>query len=210
LSAQHKTPLVPPASWKTSENSAAQMTALTKASPRDGLVTIGPVCPEDTGALFLWLNDFSAANLDSTYRPVDWLTFKAWLDNLGGGGNQVLFAIRKLHDPQIIGFVLFRNFQMVHRSAELGIRIGVETERGRGYGRAAIRLALRYAWDQLNLHRVSLKAYAHNCQAVAAYLSAGFKEEGILQQSEFIGGQWVDQVSMAALNPRECDSGFTK
>jgi RimJ/RimL family protein N-acetyltransferase len=101
----------------------------------------------------------------------------------------------------MIGFVLFKNFQSVYQTAELGVRIGDESERGKGYGTRAVRLALDYAWSVLNLHRVSLNVLAHNERAIVSYLHAGFAIEGKLREAAFIDGQWRDVVAMAALRP---------
>lgn len=178
-----------------------QMAPLTAVSLRNEAVTIGPLLPEDTGPLFLWLNDVDAARLDLAYRPTDWLAFKAWLDELPRTQTQMVFAIRKLFEPHIIGFVVFKNIQLVHRSADIGVRIGAEADRGKGYGTKALTLAASYAWNHLNLHRLSLTVFAHNARAIAAYRAAGFHEEGKLEDAAFIDGEWVDVVPMAALRP---------
>ncbi|HKD21532.1 MAG TPA: GNAT family protein [Rhizomicrobium sp.] len=179
-----------------------QMAPLTAVSLRNETVTIGPLLPEDTGSLFLWLNDVDAARLDLAYRPTDWLAFKAWLDDLPRTQTQLVFAVRKVFEPQIVGFVVFKNIQLVHRSAEMGVRIGAEAERGKGYGTKALMLAANYAWNHLNLHRLSLTVFAHNARAIAAYRTAGFREEGRLQDAAFIDGEWVDVIPMALVNPR--------
>jgi len=179
-----------------------QLAPLTAASLRNETVTIGPLMPEDTGQLFIWLNDVDAARLDLAYRPTDWMSFKAWLDELGRSNAQMVFAIRKLFEPQIIGFVIFKNIQFVHRSADVGVRIGYEVERGKGYGKRALMLALNFAWNHLNLHRVSLTVFAHNARAIAAYRAVGFSEEGLLKDAAFIDGEWVDVVPMATIRPQ--------
>lgn len=178
-----------------------QMAALTAVSLKNEAVTIGPLLPEDTGQLFVWLNDVGAARLDLAYRPTDWIAYKSWMDELSRSTTQFVFAIRKLYEPAIIGFVIFKNIQPVHRSSDVGVRIGVEAERGKGYGKRAMALALDYAWKHLNLHRVSLTVFAHNTRAIASYRAAGFKEEGLLKDAAYIDGEWVDVVPMAALRP---------
>ena len=180
---------------------APQIPPVNAVSLKNDVVAIAPLMPEDTGQLFVWMNDVDAARLDLAYRPTDWMTFKAWLDELARTNTQILFAIRKLFEPQIIGFVVFKNIQSVHRSAEIGLRIGYEGERGKGYGKRALLLALIYAWNHLNLHRVSLTVFAHNARAIAAYRSVGFTEEGRLKDGAFIDGEWVDVLLMAALRP---------
>jgi RimJ/RimL family protein N-acetyltransferase len=170
-------------------------------SLRDEHVTIGPVAPADLGALFVWLNDADSARLDLPFRPLDCIAFKGLIEQIAKDATQVLFAIRKLREPQIIGFTVLRNLQMVHRSAELGIRIGAEAERGKGYGGRAVALVLNYAWNSLNLHRVSLTVLAHNERAIASYLASGFVHEGVLKQAAFIDGKWCDVAVMAVLRP---------
>lgn len=171
-------------------------------SPGDGVVTLEPIQQRDLESLFVWLNDARAARLDLPHRPLDCIAFRDWLDRLPRETSQILFAIRETGRPQMIGFVLFKNFQPVYQTAELGVRIGDESERGKGFGTRAVQLALEYAWNVLNLHRVSLHVLAHNERAIASYLRAGFVSEGVLREAAFIDGQWRDLMVMGALRPR--------
>jgi len=174
-----------------------------EVSPSDGVVSLSPIQQRDLDSLFVWLNDARAATLDLPYRPLDCLAFRDWLDRLPRETSQILFAIREAGRPEMIGFVLFKNFQSVYQTAELGVRVGDESERGKGYGTRAVRLALDYAWGVLNLHRVSLNVLAHNERAIVSYLHAGFVIEGTLREAAFIDGQWRDVVAMAALRPTQ-------
>jgi diamine N-acetyltransferase len=157
------------------------------------------VMPADMGSLFVWLNDAQSARLDLAFKPLDCIAFKGMFEQIAKDGTQVLFAIRKVYAPEIIGFAVLRNIQPVHRSAELGIRIGAEGERGKGLGTRAVALMLKYAWNSLNLQRVSLSVLAHNTRAIASYTTAGFVMEGVLRQAAFIDGKWCDMAIMGAL-----------
>jgi diamine N-acetyltransferase len=172
-------------------------------SLRDDVVAIGPVVPDDIGNLFLWLNDAQAALTDTSFRPVDCLNFNDWLNQNIRQAAQVLFTIRRLQPAHAIGFLQFKNFNPAFRSAEIGLRIGEEADRGKGFGGRALALARDYGWDNLNLRRIMLTAFADNKRAIAAYARAGFREEGVMQSAAFAGGAWHDVVMMAALNPRE-------
>jgi|HubBroStandDraft_5_1064220.scaffolds.fasta_scaffold298492_2 RimJ/RimL family protein N-acetyltransferase len=164
-------------------------------------ITIGPFVPEDFGPLFCWANDVATARLDFAYRPVDMMAHRQWWDSLGKDPSKVIFAIRKTIEPSIVGFVQINGINSVHRSAELGIRIGEEKNRGQGYGKEALSLAVDYCWNHLNLNRVQLVVFKHNHRAIGAYKAAGFKKEGLLRKAAFIGGEWVDLVLMASLRP---------
>ncbi len=184
-------------------NSGIASHSIAAVSLRDDVIAIGPVLPDDIGYLFLWLNDAQAAQTDMAFRPVDCLGFNDWLNQNIRQATQVLFTIRLLLPARAVGFLLFKNFNPSFRSAEIGMRIGDEQDRGRGYGGRALALARDYAWSSLNLRRLSLTAFIDNKRAIAAYGRAGFREEGVMQSAAFVGGQWHDVVMMAALNPGE-------
>jgi RimJ/RimL family protein N-acetyltransferase len=164
-------------------------------------ISLGPFIPEDSGAVFCWLNDVAAARLDFAYRPVDMMTHQQWWSGLGKDPAKVVFALRRTSHPALVGFVQITNINPVHRSAELGIRIGDEKNRGLGYGKEALRLALDFCWNHLNLNRVQLLVFKHNNRAIGAYGAAGFRKEGRLRKAAFIDGEWVDLVLMAICRP---------
>lgn len=166
-------------------------------------ISLGPFVPEDCAAVFCWMNDVAAARLDFAYRPVDMMAHQQWWQALGKDPSKVVFAVRKLNDPVIIGFVQIAAINPVHRSAELGIRIGDEINRGQGCGTEALRLALDFCWNHLNLNRVQLTVFDHNARAIRAYQAAGFRKEGRMRKAAFIGGDWVDLIMMAALQPAQ-------
>lgn len=182
----------------TADGKIAPLTAL---SLRGRVVTIGPVIPEDTGALFLWLNDVESASLDLPYRPTDWMTYNSWLADFAKNPSQVIFAIRRIVEPRIIGFLGFTKIHPVYRSADIGMRIGYEADRGKGYGKDALNLALKYAWNHLNLNRVQLSVFESNRRAIRAYSAAGFQREGKLRRAAFIDGEWMDVILMGIVHP---------
>jgi len=168
---------------------------------RASRITIGPLVPDDFGPLFCWINDVAAARLDFAYRPVDGMAHKQWWDSLGKDPTKVVFAIRNTTEPTIIGYVQINGINSVHRSAELGIRIGEEKNRGHGYGKEALHLAMEFCWNHLNLNRAQLIVFKHNRRAIGAYKAVGFRKEGVLRKAAFIDGYWIDLVVMAALRP---------
>jgi diamine N-acetyltransferase len=162
-------------------------------------ITLGPLLADDVTPMFRWFNDVEAARLDLAYRPVDWPTHKAWFDGIGKDPTRVLFAIRRLGNPALVGFVALSNLHPVHRSAEMGLRIGEERDRGQGLGTEALQLGLEFCWQHLNLQRVWLQVFRHNERAIRAYRKAGFHREGVLRRAAFVDGRWADLIPMAAL-----------
>lgn len=165
------------------------------------LVSLGPIAPADFPTLFRWADDLEAAALNEAYRPAVWKTQEELWFSVGKDPSRVFFAIRKLSTQPIIGYVQVLNIDAVHRSAMLGLRIGDETERGKGHGRDALALAVSFCWNHLNLSRIGLTVFATNERAIALYTSFGFEREGLLRRAVFIAGKWTDVIVMSLLHP---------
>jgi RimJ/RimL family protein N-acetyltransferase len=169
-------------------------------------IVLTPIIPGDFQALFRWANDIEIARLNEAYRPTDWASHQEWWSNIGKDQTKVIFAIRAEDAGAIIGYVQILNVSPVHRSATLGIRIGDEANRGKGHGSEAIRLALAYCWNDLNLSRLMLNVFESNQRAIKLYESLGFVREGLLRRAVFIDGKWIDVVLMAIHHPsRDAD-----
>jgi RimJ/RimL family protein N-acetyltransferase len=164
-------------------------------------VTIGPFVPEDYAAMYCWANDVVAARLDGAFRPAHMSDVLRMCESAGKDPTRVMFAIRRRNDVSIIGYVHIQNINSVHRSADIGIRIGEERHRGQGYGKEALLMAVDYCWQHLNLERIGLIVFRNNMRAINAYKSVGFRIEGRLKRLLFVNGEWVDVLLMAAFRP---------
>jgi diamine N-acetyltransferase len=101
-------------------------------------------------------------------------------------------------DGRAVGFALLR-LHPEDRAVELR-RIAV-TEKGRGYGRATLALAIRAAFEDHGAHRLWLDVKPHNERARSLYRSAGFVEEGLLRDALYYGGRFESLVVMSILRP---------
>lgn len=164
-------------------------------------IALGPILPVDMPSLFQWADDPEDGRFNEPYRPPNWSRQEAFWLNADGDPGRVFFAVRSRSDTDIIGYVQIMQIDAIHRSATLGIRIGKRDERGRGRGREALDLAIRYCWNHLNLSRLALSVFAGNDRAIALYRSLGFQEEGRLRRARFIDGEWVDVILMGMLHP---------
>lgn len=126
---------------------------------------------------------------------------ESWIKNMIETGRAVQMIICSLAGDTPLGSVYIRDIDRKHLKAEYGIFIGEESARGRGVGTAAARLMLDYCFREEKLHRVYLRVFASNVQAVRSYEKAGFVKEGLLREDVCIDGQYRDIVWMAALNP---------
>jgi len=90
--------------------------------------------------------------------------------------------IVEIDDPgRRTGFVILQGCRNPHRSVELK-RIVLQ-DKGRGLGRACVRLLKRMAFFDLHAHRFWLDVKQLNLRALKLYISEGFVEEGRLRES---------------------------
>lgn len=105
-----------------------------------------------------------------------------------------LFAVRLLDSDRIIGILQFDGVAWTHGTAFVSIGIGEEADRGQGYGREAMELGLRFAFDELNLHRVCLTVFSYNDGARTLYERLGFRHEGTYREHLQRDGQRHDML----------------
>jgi RimJ/RimL family protein N-acetyltransferase len=101
-------------------------------------------------------------------------------------------------DDRPIGLVSLWDRTIPHEAAEISIWLG-QGHRNAGLGTEALRLSLRYAFDQLKLHKVYLRVLDFNARAVRAYEKSGFKVEGTLREEMRVDGAWHDLIYMGVL-----------
>lgn len=72
-------------------------------------------------------------------------------------------------------------------------------EKGRGHGRAALRLVKERAFGELGAHRLWLDVKEENARARRLYESEGFVSEGVLRDSFWTGEGYESLVVMSIL-----------
>ncbi|MDR3574212.1 MAG: GNAT family protein [Anaerolineaceae bacterium] len=109
------------------------------------------------------------------------------------------FMIHTLADDRTIGFVDLSGFNWSAGDAYVGIGLGERGFWGQGYGTDAMRIILRYAFEELNLRRVSLTVFEYNPRGIRSYEKAGFKVEGRARQAVNRSGKRWDIIFMGIL-----------
>lgn len=158
---------------------------------------------EDTDLIVAWRNSDAVRKNFIYQEPFTRQSHENWVRTMVETGRVVQLMICETKDFRPVGSVYLRDIDHTHRKAEYGIFIGESGARGRGLGTAAARLMIEYAFEELELHRVFLRVYADNLQAIRSYEKAGFVREAYLRDDVCIEGQFRDMVLMAALNPGE-------
>jgi len=113
--------------------------------------------------------------------------------------HNIMFLIRTNEDDRIVGFANLDYISWEHGDSYMGIGIGDKGYWGRGVGTEAMSLLMRYAFTELNLHRLSLTVFEYNERAIRMYEKLGFRIEGINRDYHFREGRRWDLVCMGIL-----------
>jgi [ribosomal protein S5]-alanine N-acetyltransferase len=91
-----------------------------------------------------------------------------------------------------VGFI--NHFNVLHpamRLLEIGFGL-VPDERGKGYGSEALSMIVDLLFLTKDVNRIQAQTHARNLASQRILEKVGFKKEGVLRRSIFIGGEWVD------------------
>ena len=105
--------------------------------------------------------------------------------------------IENITDGSRVGYIILAGLADANQSIEF--RRIVVTEKGKGYGREALRLVKKMAFQELKAHRLWLDVKEHNVRARHVYESEGFVAEGVLRECIKAEGGFESLVVMSML-----------
>lgn len=160
-------------------------------------IYLSPMRVEDAEIYAKWFNDFSVTDgTASSSRVTSLDAEKEWISK---NHNQYEFAIVRLEDDKVIGNCGYNELNHLCQSGAIGLFIGDEENRNKGYGQETINLLLDYGFNYLNLNNIMLKVFSFNERAINCYKKVGFKEIGRRRQSYYLKGKFHDDVYMDIL-----------
>jgi|SRR5665648_7252 len=153
-------------------------------------------------------NFFAISNRNSEYQRLAMAdraqqyskdNIKKWFEKEELSENEVFFMIQTLCNDRIIGNINLEGLKNSNKNAFVGISIGDPLDWGKGFGTDAMSIILKYGFDILNLHRISLNVFEYNPRAIRSYEKVGFKHEGIQRKWVNRDGKRWDLIWMGIL-----------
>lgn len=164
-------------------------------------VWLTAVTPSDMSTITRWWADPDFLRLYNTApaipRNEDQLSRRFDLSQTSS--DVFLFAIRLLGDDDLLGLLEMDGVDWSNGTTFVSIGIGEAANRQKGYGYEAMQLALNFAFNELNLHRVCLTVFDYNAAAVALYERLGFVREGVYREHIHRDGRRYDMYLYGVL-----------
>ncbi len=168
------------------------------------VLKLEPFTRADFQALMDWIPDaffaFQWGGPSFTY-PLTVEQLENYLKNSNTeNASKYIFKAVDKSTGKTIGHISLSNVDRVNDSARIGkVLIGPSESRGNGYGTQLILEALKFAFDELKLHKVTLGVFDFNTSAIKCYEKVGFKKEGLLRDARKHGGKYWNLIEMGIL-----------
>lgn len=156
---------------------------------------------DDNPIIRRWYDDPEFPHLLEYFpaRPQRLEAVETALERMDKSEHDFLFGIRLMEADQLIGLISLEQIDWPNGTAWMGVGIGEPQYRGKGYGTEATQLLLKYAFHEINLHRVQLTVFAYNPAAIAVYEKLGFVKEGVMRERLHRDGQRHDVLMYGLL-----------
>ena len=97
--------------------------------------------------------------------------------------NLFFFMLRARSEDRLIGFAMLDWISWSNRTAWIKLGIGDIRDRQLGYGSEALAMLTRYAFNEINLHRISAAIPEYHHSALRFFQKSGFSQEVCRRQA---------------------------
>ncbi len=156
--------------------------------------------PEDLGLLHAWLNQPDiASGLGDLHFPSSRSQQQRWFERIESDRETIRLAVQDEQEGRLIGYTGFWHIHWRDRRAEHALVVGDARYQGRGIGREIIMTCARYAFEEMDLHRLDASILETNAASRKAYEACGYRVEGLLREHALRGGQRVNRLLLGLL-----------
>ena len=164
-------------------------------------VILRPFEPFDVEQLYSYRNDWEVIRLLGGFSAgYSRNMLDGWIERHQNRDDETLWCIADKLTDRCIGHVGLYRIDLRSRKADFGIIIGDKEWRGRGVGHAVTDRVLRFGFEELSLHKITLGVLDTNPRAIKLYEKIGFVREGKLRDEMFREGVYVDMILMSIIH----------
>lgn len=164
-------------------------------------VSLREINLEDTEKIIKWRNNINVKKNFCIQEDLTSEMHMNWFKNKILTGEVKQFIIKDEEQGMEVGSTYLRDIDTKNKKAEFGIFIGEDLARGKGIGTKSVELTVKYAFEELKLHKVFLRVFSNNVPAIKSYEKSGFEYEGTAKDDIILpNGEYQDIVFMSIIN----------
>ena len=161
------------------------------------MMTFRPFNINDASTILSWCKDKHAFRLWSADRYKDFPAQPEEMMEQYKGDN--MYPLTAVVGDTIIGHILLRYPTDDQTHIRFGFVIVDDSQRGKGYGKQMLRLAIDYAQQELGAQKMTLGVFCDNLSALECYKSVGFRITG--EDTYSIDGEEWKGYEMTIVTP---------
>ncbi len=163
---------------------------------RGDRIRLAAIMPGDEAIIAGWYADAQFMRLfdAETAMPRTAKEIEEYLTGQQKSTTAFPFAIRLIEEDRLIGYIEIDGIMWNQGVGWVALGIGEAVHRGQGFGEEAMRLALAFAFGELNLRRVQLTVFSYNTPAIRLYEKIGFVREGVFREALQRDGRIYDML----------------
>ncbi len=157
----------------------------------------------DAERCYRWMNDPNIVRTLKARYPIAFQNEVEWLDRaMHPSAGERHFAIERKEDRMHIGNASLHDIDWVSHTAWFGLFIGEPAAWNRGFGSDAIKTLVRFAFDEMNMHKLRINVFDYNERAQHILQASGFVVEGKLERDFYREGTYHDLVILSVFRDR--------
>ena len=134
------------------------------------------------------------ADLEAAKEEFDMYILGPWKE-----GSGLRWGITLKDSNELIGSCGFYKWEKdPHRKAEIGYDLS-PAHWGEGIMREALQAIIRYGFEKMDLNRITLLVISYNDRSIRLAERLGFVKEGVMRESAFFDGRFIDDVLYSLL-----------
>lgn len=163
------------------------------------IVTLRQMTRNDMQMICDMFNDPELENLVVGWAfPLSLEQQQQWYEKNINDNRNFRFVIETV-DGGAVGIATLVDIDWKNRRATHGIKLANGESRTKGVGTDAVMAIMRYAFDELGLHRLDGAWFDFNTASVNLYKKCGWKEEGVRREYVYKRGGWRDLTVVGVL-----------
>jgi diamine N-acetyltransferase len=159
--------------------------------------------PEDIDNLYIWENNYAEWEYSDNQIPFSRYTLERYIENATNSiysTRQLRLVIEDNNDQCCIGFLDFFDFDPLNQRMAVGILIGEEKYRRKGFALEAILLGWEYSRKTFGIEQLYCHITENNKASIALFQKAGFEIVGRLKHWKKIADIWHDVLILQLIS----------
>jgi len=139
------------------------------------------------------------------FRELNMVNQEQWFNRISTSANDFMFMVER-HDGTPLGVCGLVYVNWVIRSADISLYLGHEQiyiDGPGGFAEETAKVLMKYAFENLNLHKVWTELYSFDHRKVEMFTRLGFARDAVLRDNCYEDGRYHDSYIYSYIRPDE-------